>query len=78
MWVPDVMGRTANEGPTHLAVPHGHGLLLQVQCLQELRHGLGRRGQLEGKTDGGLETPRVDGQLAGGLTPGESRCLPCL
>lgn len=51
-----------------MAVPHGHGLLLQVQCLQELRHSLGRRGELEGKTDGGLETPRADGQLAGGLT----------
>lgn len=67
-WVPSgpyVMGRRAREiSSAHLAVPHGHCLLLQIQGLQELLHGLGRREGSEEKTDRGREPPEVEAQAA--------------
>lgn len=68
MWVPDVMGRTANKGALLTWLCPMATAFFQVQCLQELRHSLGWRGELEGKTGRRAGDSRVDGQLAGGLT----------
>lgn len=68
MWVPDVMVERQTKAPYSPGCapwprPSSPG---PVSAGAAPQPGMERR--IRGKTDGRLETPRVDGQLAGGLT----------